>query len=140
MATTTQLSVVSLEAGETLTSADAMKFVRLDAGRVKKVSASTQVCVGWLPDNPETSRGVSAKAGDVVRVALLNSPGIGKIKAQTTFSAGAILVSHTDGRAKSVANLGAIPTDSNGVGVALEAATAAGQVVEFLPLSLGKTD
>ena len=140
MATTTQLCVVSLTAGETLTSADAMKLVHIDGGKVKKVSASTQVCVGWLPDNPETSRGVSAKDGDVVRVALLAGGGIGKIKAQATFSAGAILVSHTDGRAKSVANLGAIPTDSNGVGVALEAATAAGQVVEFLALSLGKTD
>ena len=74
----------------------------------------------------------SAKLNDVVTIIDLDAGGIAKVKVNAAVAAGATLVpSVTAGKADDVAAVGVLAADQVPFGKALEAATAANQIVSF---------
>ena len=128
MATTTELKVISLPAGEDLTG-DGNELLTINAaGNVIKAAAVTSHVIGVLASNPGTTA-----AGDIVPVALIGGGGLGKVKASAAITRGHIVVpTATAGKAAGVANIAALAANQMGIGVALQAATAANEVIEVL--------
>ena len=71
-------------------------------------------------------------AGDFVSVIDLEAGGIALVKASGAIAAGRVLVpSTTAGKAGSVANIAGLSSDQMGFGIAMEAASAANEVIKF---------
>lgn len=112
---------VSLIAGSDFTG-DLHKLVEVTgANTVDIVNATTDHVAGVV--------GEEVTAGVVCPVVLLQ--GRVKVLAGGVITAGQILVPAADGSVTGVANLGAIPLDSMGVGIALTGG-ASGEVIEML--------
>lgn len=114
MAWELKLFDVSFEAGEDLSDAQFLAVTLNNAGKVVKVSSTGAKAIGILQDNPP--------AGSGANVRML---GISKVKSGSAFAVGAVLASDGTGRLiPATAGSGYYP-----IGVALEAATAADQIV-----------
>jgi hypothetical protein len=101
-------------------------LVRVDGtGRVVRTTASTDSAVGVLSFAPNTD---VSTVGRAVTVAQLQ--GDMHLIADAAITAGSIVhATTTAGRVVAVANAAALPANVSGVGIALSAASAAGQPV-----------
>ena len=126
------VKTVTLPAGEDLTGSVG-ELLTVDAnGRVAKADGVTEVVVGVLAESASRST-----VGDGVAVALIGGGGVLQVKAGAAITAGHILVpTAVDGKAAGVANIGALLVDQMSFGIALEAATADGQIISFLAQSI----
>jgi predicted RecA/RadA family phage recombinase len=94
--------------------------VKLSTGKLAAAGLAEEF-VGFLDDE-------SFADGDVRSVTLRQAPGTVLAKASNTFSAGAVLYVRASGLVDDIATSSAVR-----VGIALEAATAANDIVEVLP-------
>ena len=103
------------------------------AGRIEKAGTATSVVIGVLAQNPEGSA-----AGEAVTVALINGSDKLLVKAQAAIPSGHLLVPNVTnaGEAQGVPNLTAIVSGAMSFGIALEAAAARGEVIQFKCQSL----
>ena len=92
------------------------EFVKFSSGKVVKASAATDVCVGVALDS-------AAAEGDLIPVQLLTSGDTALVKAGGAVSQGGIVTCV----GTTVATAGTLQ-----YGIALEAATASGQLIECL--------
>ena len=127
MASTQGEGIVTFEAAEDLRNSN-NEAVKLSGARVEKADTAGDAIIGVI-----ASSASAAAVGTPVGVALLNKGGILKVKAQTTIAAGAYLKATTtagkvDGQSSAAAST---------FGIALDAATAADQVISFLPHQAG---
>ena len=127
MAQTQSEKIVTFEAGADLRTAKS-ELVTLNAdGQLVKADAATDIVVGIVAAAPS-----AAADGTPVGVALIGAGGILKAKASGAIAAGAILVpTATAGKANDVANRAALAAGQVGIGITLEAATAADEVISF---------
>lgn len=130
-------TIVSLPAGGDLDGNIYHALTLNSSGQVEEADATTEVVVGVLAEDPGTTA-----AGDAVAVMLTGAGGVGLVKAGAAIAAGAILVpTTTAGKVDDVANTAAIIDAQMGFGMALQSATAADQIIEFLamPIAAGHT-
>lgn len=125
---------VDLTVGEDL-NGDVYEALTIDSdGRVVKASATSDVIIGVLAEDPGRT---TVDGVDTVPVDLIGAGGIGQIKAQAAIDAGDFLIpTATAGRVSGVTGLAEIPVDVMACGVALEAATAAGDIISFLAMPI----
>ncbi len=129
MSTYQSLKTVNLPAGANL-SGKGGSLVKIDSnGRVVQATAAGDAVIGFLAQDPGTT---ATDGSDMVNVTLIGGGGIGRVKASAAITAGHLLVAATDGKAAGVANLGALAADTYAFGQALEAASAANEIIEFL--------
>ena len=128
MATTNALKEVSLPQGEDLRTRYAELLKLNTAGQVVRADAAGDLPVGVLMSEPDT-----AEVGEPVAVGLIGGGGIGKVKTSAAIALDRILVpTATAGRAGSVANIAGLAGNQVGFGQPLQAAGAAGEIIEFL--------
>ena len=136
MSTTQCLTTVSLPAGENL-NGDLYEVLTLNAsGQVVKADTATEVVVGVLMIDP----GRANAAGDHVTVGLIAGGGVGLVKASAAITAGALLIpTTTDGKVAGAADTAALVDGQMAFGIAIEAASAADEVIQFLaqPIAAG---
>lgn len=133
MANYQSAQTLSLVCGEDL-SGDQYEALTINtSGRVIKATSTTAVIIGILAENPGTT-----VAGETrVAVNPINNAPVLKGKAGAAITAGQVLIRDaTTGRLAGVAALANLPVDTQGCGIALEAA-ADGNIFEFLALSIG---
>ena len=134
MTTINNLEILSLPVAENLNDS-LYEAVTLNAsGRVTKADATTEVVVGIIAENPNRA----LVAGDYISIAPINLMGIGAVKASAAITRGNLLVpSATDGKVAGAANVAGLATNQQAFGVALQAASAADEIIEFLALQIG---
>jgi len=130
MAGTQNTKTVNLVVGEDL-NGDFAQALTIDSdGRVIKASAATSVIVGFLAEDPGRT---TVDGVDSVPVTLIGGGGVGKAVAVGAITAGNIIIpTTTAGLVDGAANIAALIANQMGVGYALEAATAANDVIEVL--------
>ena len=129
MSTTKSIDLVNLPAGEDLNDALYHALTINASGQVIQTDATTDRVIGSLAENP----GRTTVAGDMVAVQLVGKGGVGLVKANAAITAGHLLVpTATDGKVAGVANIAALSANQMGFGIALEAATAADEVIRYL--------
>lgn len=117
---------LSLIAGSDFTG-DLHKVVEVTAANtVDVVGATTDVVVGTIAEE--------VLIGVAVPITLLQ--GRVKVRAGAAITVGHLIVPAADGEVTGVASLAAIPVDSMAIGVALEAAGAAGDIIEMLAMPI----
>ena len=128
MSTFQCIKTISVPAGENL-NGDLYELLTINgSGQFVKADAATEYPVAILAEDP----GRTTAAGDYVTVMDLAAGGIGLVKAGAAIAAGAVLVpSTTAGHVDDAASLAGIATGAMGFGIAMEAATASGQVIKF---------
>lgn len=127
MATSSNVSTLSLIAGAAFVEADFGKVVEVSGVRtVTLANATTDTVAGVLAMAP-------AAIGDTVPVAELS--GIIKVQAGGNITAGQILVPAADGQVTGVADINALGANVMGIGIALEAGVA-GQIIEAIGMPL----
>lgn len=133
MSTTQGVMLASLPAGENLNDQLYEALTLNASGQVVRADAVKEVVVGVLAANP----GRTTAAGDMVSVMLIGQGGIGLVKANAAITRGHILIpTTTAGRVAGVANTDAIADGVMGFGIALEAATAANDIIRFLAMPI----
>ena len=136
MASTQAGKAVNMIAGEDL-NGDLYEALTVNAsGQVVKVTAATDVIVGFLAEDPGRT---TAAGTDTVPVAIVGGGGVLNAKAGAAITAGQIVVSHgatTVGTVAGVTGLAGLAADIMGAGIALEAATAAGDIIAVLAMPL----
>ena len=103
-------------------------------GRCTKADAATEIPYGIVAENP----GRTTVAGvDRIAIAPINLTGRGLVKASAAITRGHVLVaSATDGKAAGVANIAGLAANQMGFGIALQAAAAADEIIEFAAMSI----
>lgn len=103
----------------------------IDQWILVKLSAAETVAAAGLAEQPigVTTRETFA-ANDDVAVALLSGQGTIKCTAANAITVGAVVYGRADGKVDDVSTSSAVQ-----IGVALEAATASGDIIEVLPIS-----
>ena len=126
---------IDIVVGEDL-NGDVYEALTIDSdGRVIKATAATDVIVGFLAEDPGRT---TVDGTDSVPVALVGGGGRVKVKAQAAITAGYLIIpTTTAGRVAGAANIGALIEDQMACGIALEAATAAGDIIEILAMPIG---
>lgn len=127
MAYTEKVCVVSLPAGADLTGANNEAVTLNASGQVVKADAATEKVYGVISSAP-----VSSAVGSPVGVALVQGGGVLKVKASAAITAGHSLIPTTT--AGKVAGTSGRPSvaGQQSFGIALEAATAADEIISFL--------
>ena len=118
MSTTNNLKVVNLPAGSDFNGDTYCTIAINSSGRAVPGTASTDIIVGVLAEDP--GRATATDGSDTVAVALTGGGGLALVKIGEAVTAGEILVGAADGEAAGVADLGSMPVDSMGFGIALE--------------------
>ena len=126
---------VTLEAGEDLNDSQ-FEAVTINAnGQVVKADAVTEVIFGFLVQNTGKT-----EVGDAVTVAVVTGGGIAKAKASAAIVAGHLIIpTVTDGKVAGVANTAALAANQVAVGVALEAAAGANEIIPVLLQPIAKS-
>lgn len=126
MSTFERACIGSFIAGENLVGDMYEALTINSSGRVEKADAATELIVGILAEAP-----VSDPTGNAVSVALINGSSKLLVKANAAISAGqALIPTTTAGRVAGV-DVANIPSKNMSIGIALEAASAAGDVIQF---------
>lgn len=126
---------VNIPAGENLAGVPLAAALTIDAtGRVVQSTTATDVIVGFLS---ETADSVQDTTGTVVPVAVVGGGGVGKAIANAAITVGHLIIpTTTAGEVAGAANIAALIANQMAVGIALEAATAQGDVIEVLYMSV----
>jgi len=130
MATYEGIKILTMLAGEAFAKGSLHELVAISGGRVVKAdgdAADLQLRqpVGILAVD-------AAAVGEAVTIVDLDGGGIAKVKVNAAVAQDAILVaSNTPGKADDVAAEGNLAADQVAFGVALEAATAANEIISF---------
>ncbi len=135
MASSQNTKSVNILAGETLVGAPLAAALSIDAtGRVVEADTATSVIVGFLAEQPDQSQ---TTLGENVAVALVGGGGVGKVVANAAITAGNLIIpTTTAGEVAGAANIAALIANQMAVGIALEAATAQGDIIEVLYMSI----
>ena len=132
MATYQAVKIVTLPAQGNLSGRLNQAVTINSEGRITPADAVTEVIVGTIAEKP------SAVTDSPVAVALISGGGVIPMVAQAAITRGHIIIpTTTDGKVAGVANVAGLAANQVGVGFALEAATAADQVIEVLAMSIG---
>ena len=130
MATYEAVKTLTMIAGEDFDADSLYELVALDGGKVVKADGNhsdlnRRVPIGILAVN-------AAKTDQPVTIIDLDAGGIGKVKANAAIAQDALVVaSNTAGKADDVASIAALAADQISIGVALEAASAADEIISF---------
>ena len=130
MSTYKSIKVINLPCGENLNGKLYHALTYNNAGQLIMADAATDDVVAVLAEDP----GRATVAGDMVAVHDLSAGGVGLVIAAGAIAAGSVLVASAEaneGKASSVADIGALGSDQAGFGYALEAAGAADEVIRF---------
>ncbi len=135
MASSQNTKSVNILAGATLVAAPLGAALAIDnTGRVILAALANAVIVGFLAEQPDQTQDTT---GENVPVAVVGAGGVGKVVAQAAIAVGDFIIpTTTAGKVAGVTGLASIPVDVMAVGVALEAATAADDVIEVLYMTI----
>lgn len=111
------------------------------AGQIVPAAASTDQIIGVIVNLPTSTNspysGVTGSSPTTAEVHAINAQGTCKVQAGGSFSAGAYLTSNSSGKAVSATQTSGGSQPSVVVfGVALQASTGSGQIVEYLPMNI----
>ena len=134
MSTTQSAKLISVEAGENL-NGDLYETLKINSsGQFVKTTDAADIVAAILFQDP----GQDISAGDHVTVMDIAAGGIGLVKAQGAISAGELLAAHaTDGKADGHAAFTNLASNQSAFGIALEAATAANEIIRFKAYPIG---
>ena len=131
MATHQAVKIVTLPAAGNLSGRLNQAVTINSSGRVTPTDAVTEIIVGTIAEKP------SAATDSPVAVALIAGGGVIPMVAQAAITRGHIIIpTTTDGKVAGVAAVSNLATNQMGAGFALEAATAADQVIEVLAMQI----
>ena len=131
MATYQAVKIVTLPAQGNLSGRLNQAVTINSDGRITPADAVTEVIVGTIAEKP------SAVTDSPVAVALISGGGVIPMVAQAAITQGHIIVgTTTDGKVAGVAAVSNLAANQMGYGFALEAATAADQVIEVLAMQI----
>ena len=133
MASVQAVKIISLPQGESLSGKLNYAVTMNAAGRVVMTDSATDVIIGTVASDP----GV-ATIGAVVSIALVNGSGTIKVVAQSAITRGHLLhATSTNGRLNGVSAISGLANNQQAMGIALEAASAAEEVIEAICHPIG---
>ena len=128
MAATQCVKIISLPQGESLKGKMNHAVTLNSSGQVIMTDGTGEIIYGTVASDP----GVDT-VGEIVSIAQVNGSGVLKVVANAAITQGHLVVpTTTDGKVAGVNGIAGLSAEQQAMGVALEAATAADQVIEVL--------